>query len=296
MTARVADAPIHDAPINDAPINDARTPMDFSQAVTDFAAQVGDRLDRLTALAADGGLDAAVELMTATIESGGVIHAFGTGHSEAFAMEIAGRAGGLIPTNKIALRDLVLRGSLTTDDLGGSGLERNPVVVEELWELSGIRTGDLLMIASNSGVNGSIVGLALLARDHGIPVVAVTSLEHTMAVQPKHPSGQRLSDVAVVVLDNLAPYGDATLTLSGSSGARGVQGGSSPLADDAVPVGAVSSITAAYLAQLLTIGVSERISADGRRPPLYLSANIPGGDEHNSALEQQYAGRIHRGT
>ena len=269
--------------------------MDFSQAVTDFAAQVGDRLDRLTALAADGGLDAAVELMTATIESGGVIHAFGTGHSEAFAMEIAGRAGGLIPTNKIALRDLVLRGSLTTDDLGGSGLERNPVVVEELWDLSGIRTGDLLMIASNSGVNGSIVGLALLARDNGIPVVAVTSLEHTMAVQPKHPSGQRLSDVAVVVLDNLAPYGDATLELHSLS--RGVEGGSSPLSGGAgVPVGAVSSITAAYIAQLLTIGVSERISADGRRPPLYLSANIPGGDEHNSALEQQYAGRIHRGT
>jgi uncharacterized phosphosugar-binding protein len=260
-------------------MTDARNPMDFSQAVTDFSTQVSDRLARITALAADGGLDAAVELMTAAIESGGVIHAFGTGHSEAFAMEIAGRAGGLIPTNKIALRDLVLRGSLSADDLGGSSLERNPDNVQELWELSGIRAGDLLMIASNSGVNGSIVGLALLAKEHGIPLIAVTSLEHTMAVPLKHPSGQRLSDVGDVVIDNLAPYGDATLELSGG-----------------VPVGAVSSITAAYIAQLLTIGVSERISADGRRPPLYLSANIPGGDEHNSALEQLYAGRIHRGT
>ena len=43
--------------------------------------------------------------MTRAIEAGAVIQAFGTGHSEAFAMEIAGRAGGLIPTNKIALRD-----------------------------------------------------------------------------------------------------------------------------------------------------------------------------------------------
>jgi uncharacterized phosphosugar-binding protein len=265
---------------------ETRNPMDFTQAVTGFAEQVRTRLDRITALAADGGLDAAVELMTATIESGGVIHAFGTGHSEAFAMEIAGRAGGLIPTNKIALRDLVLRGSLTTDDLGGSGLERNPAVVEELWELSGIRSGDLLMIASNSGVNGSIVGLALLAREHGIPLVAVTSMEHTMAVPLKHPSGQRLSDVADVVIDNLAPYGDATLPLGGAAEATG----------DEIKIGAVSSISAAYIAQLLTIGVSERISAAGRRPPLYLSANIPGGDEHNSALEQRYAGRIHRGT
>jgi uncharacterized phosphosugar-binding protein len=258
---------------------DPMQPMDLRPAVTDFAEQVRSRLDRLTAYAADGGLDPALDLMTATIESGGVIHAFGTGHSEAFAMEIAGRAGGLIPTNKIALRDLVLRGSLSIDDLGGSSLERDPAIVQELWDLSGVQEGDLLMIASNSGVNGSIVGLALLAREHGIPLIAVTSLEHTMTVQPKHPSGQRLADVADVVIDNLAPYGDATLTLSGG-----------------VPVGAVSSITAAYIAQLLTIGVSERIAADGRRPPLYLSANIPGGDEHNTALEQRYAGRIRRGT
>ena len=111
-------------------------------------------------------------------------------------------------------------------------------------------------------------------------MIAVTSLEHTMAVQPKHPSGQRLCDVADVVLDNLAPYGDATLAL----------------ASGGVPVGSVSSITSAFIAQLLTIGVAERIAATGAVPPLYLSANIPGGDEHNSGLEQKYAGRIRRGT
>ena len=63
-----------------------------------------------------------------------------------------------------------------------------------------------------------------------------------------------------------------------------------------VPVGSVSSITSAYIAQLLTIGVAERIAATGAVPPLYLSANIPGGDEHNSALERKYEGRIRRGT
>lgn len=247
--------------------------------VTDYAEQVRDRLDRLTASAAEGGLNAALDLMTAAITSGGVIHAFGTGHSEAFAMEIAGRAGGLIPTNKIALRDLVLHGSHPVDDLGGSTLERNAAVADELWSLSPVHQGDVLMIASNSGVNGSVVGLALLAKQDGIPVVAVTSMEHTMTVPTKHPSGQRLCEVADVVIDNLAPYGDATLELNGG-----------------VPVGAVSSITAAYIAQLLTIGVSERVAALGRRPPLYLSANIPGSDTHNADLERQYEGRIRRGT
>ncbi|HKH55220.1 MAG TPA: sugar isomerase domain-containing protein, partial [Propionibacteriaceae bacterium] len=150
--------------------------------VTDFGNEVSRRLDHLVALAAGGGLDAAIGLMTGAIEAGAVIQAFGTGHSEAFAMEIAGRAGGLIPTNKIALRDLVLQGSLPVDTLSGSSLERNPDIIAELWQISPIHPGDVFIIASNSGVNGSVVGLALLAKEKGHDVIAVTSLQHTAQV------------------------------------------------------------------------------------------------------------------
>lgn len=254
-------------------------PETFSTMVGDYAEQVRVRIDQLATMAAAGGLDEAITVMTDAIEAGAVLQAFGTGHSEAFAMEIAGRAGGLIATNKIALRDLVLRGDLTVDSLGGSGLERDPTISDQLWDISPIHPGDVLLIASNSGVNGSIVSLAIRAKKEGHPVIAVTSMQHTMQVQPKHPSGQRLSDVADVVIDNLAPYGDATLHPEGG-----------------VPVGSVSSITSAFIAQLLTIGVAERISAKGGVPPLYLSANIPGGDEHNHQLEHKYEGRIRRGT
>ena len=253
-----------------------------AHAVSDFANEVNQRLGRLATLAADGGLDAPIGLMTTAIEAGAVIQAFGTGHSEAFAMEIAGRAGGLIPTNKIALRDLVLHGGLPVEALGGGGgssLERNPEIVAELWEISPIHPGDVFVIASNSGVNGSVVGMALLAKEKGHNVIAVTSLQHTVQVQPKHPSGLRLSEIADVVIDNLAPYGDATLALPGG-----------------VAVGSISSITSAFIAQLLTIGVVERMNGDGQVPPVYLSANVPGGDEHNHALEKKYQGRIRRGT
>ena len=251
----------------------------IAPVASEFANEVSRRLERLTAMAADGGLDAAVDLMTRAIEAGAVLQAFGTGHSEAFAMEIAGRAGGLIPTNKIALRDVVLRGSLAVDALGGSSLERNPDVVAELWEISPIHPGDVFLIASNSGVNGSVVGVALMAKERDHDVIAVTSLQHTAQVRPKHPSGRRLSEIADVVIDNLAPYGDATLALPGG-----------------VAVGSVSSITSAFIAQLLTIGVAERMNGDSQVPPLYLSANIPGGDEHNHALEKKYEGRIQRIT
>jgi uncharacterized phosphosugar-binding protein len=261
------------------------TTADFAGLVSGYADQVRSRLNTLADMAAAGGLDAAVDLLSTAVEAGAVIQAFGTGHSEAFAMEIAGRAGGLIPTNKIALRDLVLRGSRPLDALRGSSLERDPTVVEELWNLSPIGPGDVFVIASNSGVNGSVVGLAILAKQNGHGVVAVTSLQHTRQVAPKHPSGRRLCDVADVVVDNLAPYGDATLALSGTAGSTA----------SAAEIGAISSITSAFIAQLLTIGVAERISARGRVPPLYLSANVPGGDAHNAELERRYEGRIRRG-
>lgn len=240
-----------------------------------FYSQVQSRLERLAG--PNAAIDEAVKLTADALEAGGVIQAFGTGHSEAFAMEIAGRAGGLIATNRIALRTLVLRGDRDVSALGGAEFERDPNVGDNLLALFDIQPNDIFMIASNSGVNGSILGVALAAKARGHKLIAVTSLDHTMKVTPKHPSGKRLSEVADVVIDNLAPFGDSTMALEGGIG-----------------IGAVSSITAAFIAQRITIGVAETIRLRGKTPPVYLSANIPGGDEHNRALEDLYGDRIRR--
>ncbi len=192
-------------------------------------------------------------------------------------MEIAGRAGGLIATNRIPLRTLVLRGGRDLSVLGGADLERDANVADDLLSLYDLHPRDVFIIASNSGVNGSIVGMALAAKTRGHKVIAVTSLAHTNAVAPKHPSGKRLSEIADIVIDNLAPFGDSTLQLEGGIG-----------------VGAVSSITAAFIAQRITIGVAETMQQRGKTPPVYISANIPGGDEHNRQLEDLYGERIRR--
>lgn len=245
----------------------------MTDLTTQFLHEVTSRLERLAA--AKGPIDDAIALITDAVAAGGVVQAFGTGHSEAFAMEIAGRAGGLIAANRIPLRALVLRGGRDISILGGAALERDPNVAENLLSLYDIDKNDIFIIASNSGVNGSIVGLALAAKARGHKLIAVTSLEHTNRVTPKHPSGKRLSEVADIVIDNLAPFGDSTLELEGGMG-----------------VGAVSSITAAFIAQRITIGVAQSLQQRGKKPPLYISANIPGGDEHNRALEDLYGKRI----
>ncbi|MEV4199239.1 SIS domain-containing protein [Micromonospora globbae] len=220
----------------------------------------------------------AADLIADAIRADGVVHAFGTGHSEALAMEIAGRAGGLVPTNRIALRDLVLHGGEPADVLGPK-LERDPQVAHRLYELAPVRPQDVFVLASNSGVNGAMVEFASIVKDRGHALIAITSAQHSGQMTSRHPSGRKLADFADVVLDNGAPYGDATLPLP--------EGGA---------VGAVSSITAALLAQQITVEVVARLLAAGEKPPVYLSANIAGGDEHNDALEARYAGRIRRGA
>src|SRR6188508_2087572 len=97
----------------------ANTPVSaqsFVHALTPILAAVTEQID--------GPIQQAAELVATSLRANGVIQAFGSGHSEALAMEIAGRAGGLIATNRIALRDLVLLGGESPELLRGGELER----------------------------------------------------------------------------------------------------------------------------------------------------------------------------
>ena len=226
---------------------------------------------------AGGPVQQAADLVAASLRAGGVVQAFGTGHSEALAMELAGRAGGLVPTNRISLRDVVIFGGEPPDVLGDGHLERDPSIANRLYDLARPLPADVFVIGSNSGVNGSIVEFAQLVKERGHRLIAITSFTQTAAVDSRHPSGSKLIDHADVALDNGAPYGDAVLPLP-----------------DGGTVCAVSSITSALLAQLVGAEVVRRLIEAGEAPPVYLSANVPGGDDHNSILEARYAGRIRR--
>jgi len=239
--------------------------------------EVVERIITHVATTQAGEVARAADLLTATLQAGGVVQAFGCGHSEALAMEIAGRAGGLVPTNRIALRDIVLYGGDPLEALADPMVERGTEIAHRLYELAPVKPDDAFVIASNSGINGAVVEMALLVKERGHALVAITSAQHSAAVESRHPSGKKLGEIADVVLDNGAPYGDAAIPLPG--------GGA---------VGAVSSITAALLAQQIVTEVVANLLAAGIDPPIYLSDNVPGGKEHNALIEARYAGRIRR--
>lgn len=76
----------------------------------------------------------------------------------------------------------------------------------------------MLVIVSNSGRNALPVEMALEARGRGIATIAVTSLEHSRAVAPRRPGGQRLYEICDVVIDNCGVAGDAAVELEGACG------------------------------------------------------------------------------
>ncbi|GAA4990400.1 putative phosphosugar-binding protein [Nonomuraea thailandensis] len=243
--------------------------MTYATKVLDLARQVAESQAEPVSRAA--------ALFVTSIRAGGVVNAFGSGHSEAIAMEIAGRAGGLVPSNRLSPRDLVLYGGQPPSVLTPE-LERDPAVARQIYDLAPVAPEDVFVLVSSSGVNGTVVELARIVKDRGHPLIAITSVEHSTRMTSRHPSGGKLLDLADVVLDNGAPYGDAILDLPG--------GGS---------YGAVSTITSALLAQLVVTEAVDALVALGETPPIYLSVNVTGGDEHNKALETRYAGRIRRG-
>ncbi|MBA4862314.1 SIS domain-containing protein [Streptomyces sp. PSKA54] len=233
-------------------------------------------LDRITESARDEVARAA-ELIAECVRSDGVIQAFGTGHSQAIVLELAGRAGGLVPTNRLSIADLVVYGGDEASVLDNPLLERESGVAARIYDLAAPSPQDLFVVISNSGVNNVVVEMALHAKEHGHRVLAITSLAHTRAVPAAHPSGKKLADLADVVLDNAAPRGDALLDLPG--------GGS---------VCALSTLTGVMLVQMTVAEAASLLLASGERPPVYVSANVPGGFESNLGLEKRYAGRIRR--
>lgn len=242
----------------------------YAEAYLDAAEQAFRRI-RETQLTV---LQEAAGLLADAIEHGGAIFAFGATHSFAIAAELVYRTGGLMLVNPIYPHgmDLSVRPVTMT-----SQLERLPGLGRVLLENSPARPGDALIIASTSGRNAVAIDMALAARERGVKTIAVTSVEYSRAVASRHPSGKRLPDVCDIVLDNCAPVGDAAISIEG-------------LPEKTGPLSTVLGCAVVNALVAETIGL---LIARGIEPPVFLSANLDGGDEHNARLLAQYHDRIH---
>jgi uncharacterized phosphosugar-binding protein len=218
------------------------------------------------------------KLFADCIQNDGVIQAYGTGHSRAFSMELAGRAGGLVPVNKIDLDDLALVAHWPLARVRSPEIERDMEAGTTILSCYRIEPQDLFIITSNSGVNVAIVEVALEVKQRGHTLVVVTALDHSQRMESRHPSGKKLYELADIVIDNCGPFGDALLEMPGERG----------------KACSISSVSGAMIGQMLTAETIGNLIVRGIEPPIFLSANIPGGIEQGQKLRQRYADRISR--
>ncbi|MCR4425573.1 MAG: SIS domain-containing protein [Firmicutes bacterium] len=211
----------------------------------------------------------AASVIADSINKGGTLHLFGTGHSHLLAEEAFYRAGGLVPVNAILEPALMLHdGPFKATDM-----ERLEGYAEIILDHSGIEEGDVLIVISNSGRNAVPVEMAVAGIARGITVVALTSLAHSRSVPSRHSSGKRLYEVADIVIDNCGVVGDAILSIGSSR----------------THICPTSTVTGAAIINTLVAEVVERLVALGAEPPVFVSANLDGGDEYDRQWAAKFA-------
>src|SRR6266700_6517388 len=168
---------------------------------TPFLSAARELLDRLAAQTE--ALDAASRICADAIAAGGLVHAFGTGHSRMPVEELFPRYGSFPGFNPMVELSMTFH----TQVVGANGQRQAMFIerVEGLAEtiLSNFELGppDAMIVFSHGGITAVPIEMAEGARRRGLPVIAVTSVAHSSACEATHPSGTRLLEHADVVLD-----------------------------------------------------------------------------------------------
>lgn len=219
------------------------------QAAERYLAAVSDILRRIDM---DSVRRAALRISTA-LEAGGMVHAFGTGHSSLLAQELFYRAGGLVAINPILDPRLGFeRGAIESTEF-----ERDLHAASDLTAAAGFRSGDAGIVISNSGRNALPVEMALRMKAAGMAVIALTNLEQSKASSSRHPSGKRLFEIADAVLDNHCPPGDAAIEIAGIPH----------------PLGPVSTIAGAAILHAVILQAASGLAEKNIPPATFVSAN-----------------------
>jgi uncharacterized phosphosugar-binding protein len=207
-------------------------------------------------------------LLGEIVAKSGVIHTFGSGHSELISREIIGRAGGLV-----CITGIIDPTGGFIENLPGYGAK----LVERYDRQYQLAAGEAVIVISNSGKNASPIDVALYAKQKGLTVIALTCIAMSKIAPSQHPSGKRLFEVADHVLDNGGVPGDAIVQVSSE-----------------INAGPTSTFIGCSVLNWLMLGTIDWLKANNHPLPVLRSQNIAGAIEYNRALGAKYKGRLSR--
>lgn len=200
----------------------------------------------------------------------------GGGHTTLVMGEMFFRAGGLSNINPIMETGI----SVFNQALKYLELERCVNFGRSVMKYYDLQKDDVLIIFHNIGINAATIDAALEAKERGVKIIAVSS-SHWQNEMPadhfiRHPSKKNLFELSDVCIDDFNLVGDAVVRVPGLD----------------TPIAPVSNVVDFTIAHLLEIETIRQCVEKGIVPPVWNSANAPGGDEKNAALLKKYKSRV----
>lgn len=222
-------------------------------------------------------IEKAADLMVGAIAADRLIHVYGGGgHTTLVMGEMFFRAGGLANINPLMEAGL----SVFNQALKYLELERCVNYGRSIVKYYRLQPDDVLIIFHNIGINPATIDAALEAKEHGVKIIAVSSSHWQNEMPPdhfiRHPSKKNLFDLADVCIDDYNAVGDCAVRVPGFD----------------TPIAPNSNLVDFFIAHRLEIETVKRCVARGIEPPVWRSANAPGGDEFNAQYVAKYSPRV----
>ena len=208
------------------------------------------------------------------IAADGLVHLFGTGHSRIPVEEMFPRYGSYPGFNPIVELSMTFH----TQVVGANGqrqamfIERMPGLAEVILSNFSFGQKDVMVVFSAGGTTAVPVEMARGARQRGLRVIAVTSVEQSMASDVDPAAGSRLLDEADLVIDLCTPHADAMVGIPGLD----------------TPVGPGSTVSAVAIVNSIKVRTAELLTEQGAMPPVLTRASVVGAERSRVLFDEAY--------
>lgn len=198
---------------------------------------------------------------------------FGSGHSVLPALDVFPRYGsfvGLQPIHDTRLMWSNVIGPGGTPEL--LWLEKQEGYIKNVFDSYVMTPQDTIIVVSHGGLNAAGIEAAMYAKELGVKVVAITSMENYRNSTPRHSSGKKLADIADVAIDNGAPPEDSIIRVEGWE----------------EPVAASSTVTVMVISMSLIAETTALLAKRGIHVPTFVSPNVMPDPDHNKKVYDLY--------
>jgi uncharacterized phosphosugar-binding protein len=215
----------------------------------------------------------AAQAFAKSIQAGGRVYLFGSGHSVIPVLDIFPRYGSFVGFQPIYDPRL-----MWSNVVGPGGarellwLERQEGYVAVVLQSYRLEQRDSMLVFSHGGLNAAPIEMALAAKKKGLAVVSVSSHQNRSQAKATHSSGKTLADASDIAIDNCVPPEDALV---------GVEGIEEKFA-------AGSTVAAVSVAMALVAETGARLVRSGTKPPTFVSPNVGLRPDHNQEVFRAY--------